>query len=445
MGDIILSLYLALFSGAVGATTSSLSLGLRNSQYISHSTDYYRKDASSENASIAVDLVGEHRFRKGWRGIYNLTDEYSTTEEWNYLTVRDLSLAHVSGDVTWKIGRSRADWSSWDKEWKQGVFQPRHMHNALRPEVVGLTGVFVETKRTGWNWSAGALAVNMPDMSPRFWVEDSRLVSRNPWFDPPASTFLYRGREGDIRYAIDKPEAQDIVLRPGAIARLGYQTERVNAGFTVARKPMPQLQVGFPSRDRIVVSPESDYLDVEVSARAVDHDVINLESTWAIGDLRVGGALAYEQPVGQAAPEGWMMQQFAPAWIWSAHAEMWRWRASFLKVGGGAARDKGEFASDKSLFQRRYQYDEAYALGFVQPVRRIFGQMIEAEARVTFDRLQNGGVLSLGAAMLESKQWRVHAEVDLIGLVGEDAEVEDGFLSKFRANDRVGMGMSYVY
>ena len=62
-----------------------------------------------------------------------------------------------------------------------------------------------------------------------------------------------------------------------------------------------------------------------------------------------------------------------------------------------------------------------------------------------YDRKQNGGLFRLSSGLNFSRELRVALEMDFIGLLSTDAEVEGGFLSTYRANDRVGLGMSYVF
>ena len=50
---------------------------------------------------------------------------------------------------------------------------------------------------------------------------------------------------------------------------------------------------------------------------------------------------------------------------------------------------------------------------------------------------------SLGANL--RRDLRVDAEVEFLGLIDDTAEIRDGFLSYYRSNDRVGLGVSYVF
>ena len=57
-----------------------------------------------------------------------------------------------------------------------------------------------------------------------------------------------------------------------------------------------------------------------------------------------------------------------------------------------------------------------------------------------YDLVIRGG--TIGSA---TGSFRADLEVDFLGLFGGPAEIDDGFLALYRANDRVGLGLSYVY
>ncbi|NJL25261.1 MAG: hypothetical protein HC902_08835 [Calothrix sp. SM1_5_4] len=56
-----------------------------------------------------------------------------------------------------------------------------------------------------------------------------------------------------------------------------------------------------------------------------------------------------------------------------------------------------------------------------------------------------GGVVSLAAGMNFTRELRADFELDILGLLEKSAQVKDGFFSAFRANDRVALGVSYVF
>ncbi|MGE0527550.1 MAG: hypothetical protein AB7G93_12625 [Bdellovibrionales bacterium] len=97
------------------------------------------------------------------------------------------------------------------------------------------------------------------------------------------------------------------------------------------------------------------------------------------------------------------------------------------------------------MFERRFQYSEAYLVGLHFPFRSGLRFPLATDWSVRYDRRQNAGAFSARLAMNFTRAWRGQLELDVLGLVGSKGEVEDGFLSTYRANDRIALGMSYVF
>jgi hypothetical protein len=430
-------------------------LTLFNSEYVSSGQTYYRGDAANVNrgAAAALDL------EKYWRSFgahFSGRDEYSATEQWNYADVFEANVSWHPTDLSvFTLGRKLERWNEWEKDWHQGVFQPRYMENRLRSHEAGLAGIFYNQNTRPVALTLGFLPVAIPDFGAHHYVEDDRFVSKNPWFSPPARQFEYRQVVSDIRYSIDTPTIEEAALHAGGVAKLEFNGAKNYFGrVSGAYKPMPQFLLGFPSRGQVIIRPDEDFMNVRIQPRLAYHTLLSHDSIFRFGDWTVSGSLTREIPSRDASPEDQTAQQARPATIYSGaishplEAEgpyAARLSVGFLKVDGGDAPDKGDFAGQNTLFERRYQYNEAYSLGLTKPWRGLGRFPLDTGLRLIYDRLQNGGVASFSAGLNFSRSFRADLEVDFLGLFGGPAEIEDGFLALYRANDRVGLGLSYVY
>ncbi len=431
------------------------SLRLQNSQYISSGANYYRKDASGENTSVILSLDKKAKLFSGIDGRVDLKDEYSATENWNYLNIYQLYGEKRVEGVNLSFGRKLELWSAMDDEWKQGVFHSRYMQNRLKPEPAGLFGFFAGQNLDKRSWSVAILPLYIPDMGAHFTVENHRFVSQNPWFDPPVANFRFRGEAGDIRYSVKQPPIGEIALNPGLIA--SYEQDIGSASgwrTTLAHKPVPQLLLGFPSLNRVIVGNNEDYLQVEITPKVMYHSVAAVESWTDLGAWTLSSGVTLDAPVGSAFDQTYTKQTYAPAWIYQLSASRpleqegrfaARVKLGVLKIQGGAESDRGVFATEKSLFEKRFQYNEAYLASVVVPVRGLLKGPIDTQARVVYDRIQNGGSIGFSVGYTVAPRWRIDTEMELLGLIGEDAAEKNGFLSNYRANDRVAVGTSYVF
>ena len=68
-----------------------------------------------------------------------------------------------------------------------------------------------------------------------------------------------------------------------------------------------------------------------------------------------------------------------------------------------------------------------------------------SDASMTYDFAQHGMLASLKLTQAIAKYWSVSLAGDAIGLVDNSGRVQNGFFSYYRANDRVAVGVNYVF
>ncbi len=427
-------------------------LKLETDEYINAGETYFRSGAQGSNVSTTLALANDLRLSPTGTARLALSDQYSVSERWNYLNVNEAYVTYHQGDAHLSAGRKLDNWAEWEKTWKQGVFEPRYTQNRMHPEMAGLTGVFFSNHNGPWAVTVGALPINIPEFGPHFSVQDDKFVSPNPWFQAPASEFRYQNVNTELHYSLQQPRLSDIVEKAGAIAKSEYHSGAWLGRVTYAYKPAPQLAIGFPS-DGLYQLP--DYPKITIHPRVIYDRVANADVVYERGRVSASASLGYDNPEDDKGPAAWTSQVVSPAWIYSGHVALQledsgphaaRVEAGFLKVLGGYARDSGGLADDRSKFDRRFQYYEAYLVGYQREFRLGLASPFGTQVRVIYDRMQRGGVFNLNLGYPLSKSWRADFGLDLLGLLDDgQAPIRDGFLSVFRANDRVGLGVSYVF
>ncbi len=437
------------------SSTGVTSLSFQNSQYLSSGEAFYQSGAARENTSVRLNANRELTFKKYGVVRGQLSDEWSATEKWNYLNINQAYVGARFKSLQISGGRKLETWAEWESTWNQGVFQPRYMQNRLHPEAAGLTGVFLSSGGENWGATLAYLLLNIPDLGAHFYTKDNHFVSKNPWFHSPASQFIFENVPTDIHYSLKSPELSYVADRPGAAGKVEYRDGGYLSRASVAYKPISQLSLGFPSQNQFINGATDSYMKIDIHPRVIYERVVNWDNKIESKDWSASGSIAYDEPANDLGPDNNTSQQFQPAWIYSGRVEhgleesgprATRVEAGFLKIAGGDARDSGRFAGSTSLFERRFQYQEAYYLGLTMDLRGQTRYPLENHVRVTYDRLQNGAVFSFNSGMFVNENWHADFSAEFLGLVSsQSAQVSDGFLSSYRANDRVGLGLSYVY
>jgi hypothetical protein len=429
---------------------------LHNSNYIEHAQPYFRESAKSDNLSFAIDHRQTYGLTKKTKAHLNFKDEFSTAENWNYFNAREGYVQYrFSSRDSLSLGRKLETWSNWEADWNQGVFQPRYMQDKLRPEFAGLTGVFYSTRTESTGFTLALLPVHIPDFGAHVWIRDNHFYSQNPWFFVPASHFAFHQGVSEIRYSLVQPDAGKVLAHPGVATKFEYHEGVYASRVSLAYKPIPTFLLSFPSRQKLVLEDDDQYMRLDITPRIVYAGVANWDHSFHFADWTFNASVAFERPERDRGSADYTNQEVGPAWIWTASIdralEQEGPHAAHVKVGvfklnGGNAPDGGYFANPTATkFEPRYQYNEAYMLGINKSWRGAFRSPLATEAKLIYDRLQNAGTVSVSAGLNLAEDLRADLQMDWIGVVGSSAEVQDSFLWLYRANDRFGVGMSYVF
>ncbi len=464
-----LGLLLALFCVSAGASPIAVSLlpreavptnsshlkgyfQLQTSEYVSADQPYFGAGAQGESVALTLGLANDLNFATNATGRLVLSDQFSLSERWNYVNVNEAFATYQEGAAQLSVGRKLDTWIEWEETWQQGLVEPRYVQNRLRPETAGLSGLFYSARSENWGLTVGALPLNIPEFGPHFYVRDDKFVSANPWFHAPASEVRFQGVTSELHYAVAQPRTEDIVLKGGGIIKVEHRSGPASARFTYAYKPIAQMALGFPS-DGLFHLP--DHPQIVIHPRVVYDRLANLDLALERGPWRFSTSVAYDNPERDNGPDTWTSQVYSEAWIYSGLASVRledagvraaRLETGVLKVAGGHARDHGRFSDEQSKFDPRFQYYEAYLLGLKREFRFGLIRPVAMQLRVVYDRMQNGGVFSYYAGYNLTKNWRADLDIDMLGLLGPSrAQISDAFLSNYRANDRIGLGVSYVF
>ncbi len=430
------------------------SLAWNFSSYFRSNQNYFRSGAESELTDLDLHLKGSIT---PLRLTYNLRDTYRIGENFNYIKPYELYVnAYQSPNVDINVGRKLLSWSRADSYWMQGLWQPRFLDDRFVTEQAGLTGVFLEKKWSMGKSSFWATPLHVPETGPDFSIEEQQFVSGSPWFKTPPSTVIIRGQATKVHYRVNKPELEEIVVNPGV--GFNWQSEdaevrRYLSRLSLAYKPMEQLLLGFPFFLELSETEDSSSLNVEVNPRVIYHRIATWETENVISTPQLKTALrtslTFESPERDSTPEPWITQEVSDAFIASVWAVTPVGRGlvdvGWLHVWGGDEPDKGEFAPEGTLFERRYQYLHAVRLGGESGSYYAGGWTLKGGSRFIYDFEQAGLTWTNELVAMPTEDLSLHVRADIIGLTGDEEKIANGFIRTYRANDRVQAGVKYVF
>jgi hypothetical protein len=115
---------------------------------------------------------------------------------------------------------------------------------------------------------------------------------------------------------------------------------------------------------------------------------------------------------------------------------------SVLKVWGGDQPDAGIAQMSQTVFERRFQFTEAAMLQLGKEWR---AAKIQTNVRALYDYFENGVLVSGDLRAQLEPRLAVSLTFDFFEFLPGMPEMLDGFMEVYRGNDRVSMGMSYVF
>lgn len=443
--------------GSVSALAdSSASLELSNSQYFRANESYFRDGAVSSATSMKIGLKGSF-YRRGFFGDLNLRDDYQAEENFHYVKPFDANIGWRSEHTEFRIGRYRYEWSQSDSEWRIGLWQPRFTDDFLHRESAGLTGAFWSAGSDQLQFMVFATPVFAPEMGANFQVEDRRFVSKNPWFLPPPSQVRFKGDLVDVFYDFARPDASEVVNHAAAASKVRWQpSEEGYLQFSASYKPINQFLLGFPATVRSDGVTNTMYAEVQVHARVLYHELYTLEAGQKLNGWTSWMSLTQENPHRDQTPAEWITQELQPATVVSGYVgydlrgegkNATHGFVSHFYVQGGDAPDLGELkGSGDSLFTPRYMFKNATKIGLRHPFPFAkSGGLTRLITALTSDWDQHGIEYSARIEHPVAKYWQLAFEAEWLGLWDDSVLQKKGYTNLYRSNDRILLGVQYVF
>lgn len=352
------------------------------------------------------------------------------------------------------LGRKQEQWSRVDEFWKLGIWQPRFRWDYLEPQQVGLIGGFLKATLPWVTLDGFFSPIYIPERGAPIFFNNGTVTSPGPFFIAPSPTVRFEGADVATLYELKTPDLGQVLMHPGAglqarfgkPAGPGFQGPWGSLGY--AYKPMNQLLMGTDGKLKI------DYVKATLYPRVLYHHLTSLEAGMETEWTAVWVSFLDERPVGDKPDSNWrIIQQVVPGTTVSATLEwkMGRWfhdqarvGLSYLRQWGGNAPDGGDVTGSSSLFEYRYPFQNAVSLGVRSPM---FGERLGASARMIYDFSLAGLAISTDAQYSFLSGVRLSLGFDVLGSALPNSAPEFGsdLFSRFRGNNRIRAGVSYVF
>lgn len=338
------------------------------------------------------------------------------------------------------LGRRIYDWSRADRAWDLALFNPRFTWDPLKPETVGLAGVFYSYESARWRLLAYASPVAVPERGSPVTSEDGRLKAPGPYWIPPAEKLeLDGGKYADIRYRIQYPPLDELLLRPSAAVSLRYGSEKgvwASASYGVLPVHVPELAVegSLDAGDMA--------FNAVIHPRLYSRHLLTTEAGYRAGPWTIWASLSGDSPIRTEAPADWITLPAGPALIASWGGEFaWneglRLSASFLSVHENRGPTPPEAADFET--SSRFNYRRAWKIGG----KWRGASPLSYDVNWTYDGEHSSNLVSVDLNYFSGRsvsKWSFGLGADFIA-----TSTGDGWIGQYQGDDRFRGRLSYAF
>ncbi|MGE0526670.1 MAG: hypothetical protein AB7G93_12615 [Bdellovibrionales bacterium] len=442
--------------------TNYLDLDLRQNRYlgdVQHSAQKSNYTVFSGDLNLETQSPGfTYRLNPVVQGAFEIEDELYFGVPEAYVQPRELAPGfHLT------IGRKKRTWSRLDEEFNLGIWQPQLRWDYLAPVQQGLTGVFFD-----WSLSRNVSfafftsPLSLPDQGPQYRLRDGQFESSNRWFrQPHRRVALFEdtpfAADAPLYFEIDQPTEEDIVMHSSFGFGIQYHSDGPFwSQMNYAYKPRNQIHLGIECKSCAKIG---GGVPVEVTAvihpKIVKHHVVTWETGFERVDDRGWFSLTGDFPNSSGFPEayeeaelndllvaGFAYQYYLGAWIglplWVQSSYMRSFELSKTRGRGPLAQDDVESSFDRYAFREVVAIDGKFLLS-----QKTKNQLF-LRHRYSYSVPEQGGWLTSALDWAQGAlTWSVG--VDILGSRVDSNSADAGMLTRYRANDRVFGGLSYVF
>jgi hypothetical protein len=358
----------------------------------------------------------------------------------------------LSDVVEVKLGRELHHWSHLDEEFQLGIWQPRLRWDYVRPEEVGLLGVFVDVETPSFQFVVMGSPMFVPDRGVPEEFQNGGIYSVSPFFNSPASSLQFEGVNTSINYSLQAPNTADILSHAmfSTMVRVGG-AEGPWASAAYAYKPMNQLL--FSYNGILQTGSVQETVDATIFPRVAYDHLVSLEGGYESPRFAVWLSGLSDHPddneviLGETYQTTQSSVAISPAVeyrLGDLNHEPTRLQLALLRQIGGNENDQGLDATGTgSIFENRYPYQSAGIFEASTSLEWLGLDGLKVRYRALYDFGHSGSIQSTDFDYLIKKTFLVNLGTDILAS-HEDSSATDP-ISEYRANNRVRAGVSYVF
>ena len=243
----------------------------------------------------------------------NLGYKYSFLEKSHYYQISELSVVFPFLFEGWKMTLGVRDvlWSSADRYWNYGLWQPRYLLDPLRPKQMGLPGLYFDYRANSTSLLLSLSYFHIPDVIILPKLKNNQIVSRNPFF---INSF------NQLKWDVKKLNLFEInrFFKPAIAFNVRHFIQNSSINFSYAYKPINQFQKAVFLKSVNVTDIKPNKLPSVLTVTnfkylILHHHLASLEAeTYFSENVSLFTSVFYEKPEQKEQEQEWISYNFAP-------------------------------------------------------------------------------------------------------------------------------------
>ncbi len=398
-------------------------------------------------------------------GVENYSNVYAP-EAFLELQTAEFAKAELDGDLRARLslGRRLETWSTLDRTWDLGLWEPLNRFDALRPVDQGLTGAFVEAGTGKTKLIVFLSPLFIPEQGGSFTLQNGKFRTSNPWFVEPTDRLILFSATTQVQYDLQTPSTGSVISHAssGALLRYGNFGDGFHLQTSYAVKPRNQLATPFEGS--LKLTDTTSFAAVAIEPKVIYHQIAGAEIGYGVvtadGERRLSFGLSalMDIPINENPGVNLTYQELERLLLLSPRVstsfEVGRTSGlelsvSYLASQGGGSTLRGPLASEKAIFGTRVPFREAVALDGRLSIGKGNRTTISLGGRWLEELAENGSLLSADASVDFSmngntQDWRLSLMGDVLGSRLPPNE-NVGYVSRYRGNDRWMSQIRFVF
>jgi hypothetical protein len=351
------------------------------------------------------------------------------------------------------LGRKKKEWSEVDRRWNLGLWQSVYTMDALRPEQAGLTGLFLEYEKAGWEILLFGTTINIPNLGPDVREDKGGLAADTRWYRPPSRNYDFNSNINIISYKLNVPDQLEIIKNGGVafMSRFGHKEHGPWIVFSAGYLPVNELILQRAAYKSV----SSDKVDVTVTPKLTQHKIGSLDMGYTFKKMKASISYLQDDPNVKLPDEDMSIQKLNPIQVFAAAIDFSLsnifqipvdLQLETIKAMGGDIQDITSNGNPDSftMFDSRMKFTDAAQIKIEGLLGTIQQRPVKTSIQYIYDYIQRGSLLKTEIQFYPYPKWTLVLGGDVLGVQDENYN-KSAFLNEFRANDRVYGGMTHVF